>query len=105
MAWQKFQGICEAQGGMHEPGLATFREPVLAERGGHVAHIDNRRLSRLAKLLGAPTTPTAGLEMQVELGTHVQKGQPLFTLHAEAPGELAYAKEYLRTHPILEVLA
>lgn len=105
MAWQKFQGICEAQGGMHEPGLATFREPVLAERSGHVAHIDNRRLSRLAKLLGAPTTPTAGLEMQVELGTHVQKGQPLFTLHAEAPGELAYAKEYLRTHPILEVLA
>lgn len=82
MAWQKFQGICEAQGGMHEPGLATFREPVLAERGGHVAHIDNRRLSRLAKLLGAPTTPTAGLEMQVELGTHVQKGQPHAPVHS-----------------------
>jgi thymidine phosphorylase len=105
MAWQKFQGICEAQGVMHEPGVATLREPVLAEREGHVAHINNRRLSRLAKLLGAPTTPTAGLEMQVELGTRVQKGQPLFILHAEAPGELAYAREYLDAHPILEVMA
>lgn len=105
LAWQKFQGICEAQGEMREPGVATLREPVFADREGHVAHIDNRRLSRLAKLLGAPATQTAGLEMQVELGTRVQKGQPLFTLHAEAPGELAYAKEYLGTHPVLEVLA
>lgn len=105
LAWQKFQGICEAQGEMHEPRVASLREPVLAGRDGHVAHIDNRRLSRLAKLLGAPATPTAGLEMQVELGTRVQKGQPLFILHAEARGELAYAKEYLAAHPILDVVA
>ncbi len=103
MAWQKFQGICAAQGGLHEPPVARIREPVSALSAGHISHIDNRRLSRLAKLLGAPTTPAAGLDMHVELGDRVQQGQPLFTLHANAPGELAYAKEYLKSHPFLSV--
>lgn len=103
LAWQKFQSICEAQGGLREPAIASQREPVLADRAGHVSHIDNRRLSRLAKLLGAPATATAGLFMQVELGDRVVEGQPLFILHADAPGELAYAKEYLKTHPIFVV--
>lgn len=102
-AWQKFQGICEAQGGLREPPVACITEPVSALSAGHISHIDNRRLSRLAKLLGAPTTPAAGLDMHVELGDRVQQGQPLFTLHANAPGELTYAKEYLESHPILIV--
>ena len=29
----------------------------------------------------------------------VQPGQPLFTLHAQAPGELAYAQQYIETRP------
>lgn len=103
MAWQKFQGICEAQGGLHEPPVARIKDPVIAASSGHISHIDNRRLSRLAKLLGAPTTPTAGLAMHVELGDSVQQGTPLFTLHAESTGELSYAKEYLKSHPFLTI--
>jgi thymidine phosphorylase len=34
--------------------------------------------------------------MSTPLGTKVDRGQPLFIVHAEAPGELAYALEYLR---------
>ena len=30
----------------------------------------------------------------VQLGTVVERGQPVFTLHAASPGELAYALEY-----------
>ncbi len=103
MAWQKFQAICEAQGGLREPPAANITEPITSLSAGHVSHIDNRRLSRLAKLLGAPTTPAAGLDMHVELGDRIEQGQPLFTLHANAPGELTYAKEYLESHPILTV--
>jgi thymidine phosphorylase len=29
----------------------------------------------------------------------VEIGRPLFSLHAESPGELAYAREYLDAHP------
>ncbi len=100
-AWAKFQAICEAQGGMRTAGLAPLREPVTAAHDGFISGIDSRRLARVAKLLGAPNAQTAGLELNVQLGDRVQRGQPLFTLHAESPGELDYARQYLATHPFV----
>lgn len=102
-AWAKFQAICEAQGGLREPTSSHLREPVLAQRDGLVRAIDSRRLARVAKLAGAPTAPAAGLELHVRLGDRVEKGMPLFFLHAEAPGELNYALEYLASHPLIDV--
>lgn len=93
-AWRKFREICEAQGGFREPSQAPHRLPVTARRSGAVVAIDNRRLARIAKLAGAPQAPCAGLELHVRCGDFVERGQPLFTLHAESPGELAYAFEY-----------
>ena len=93
-AWKKFQEICEAQGGLRDPPVAPFRQPVPSPRTGTVIAIDNRRLARIAKLAGAPTSACAGIDMSVQLGTVVERGQPLFTLHAASPGELAYALEY-----------
>lgn len=98
-AWRKFQAICAAQGGMREPPRAAYTHAVPAVAAGRVVGIDNRRLARTAKLAGAPRAPAAGLELHVPLGAQVERGQPLFTLHAEAPGELAYALEYLRSQP------
>jgi len=93
-AWRKFQRICEAQGGMREPPEATHRCPVVATRPGRVSEIDNRRLAMVAKLAGAPDDKAAGVEMHVRLGAEVGAGEPLYTVHAEAPGELAYSLEY-----------
>lgn len=103
LAWNKFQAICDAQGGLREPVRATITHPVLAEHDGFVSAIDNRRLARLAKLAGAPAVAAAGLELHVRLGESVNPGTPLFTLHAEAPGELAYALSYLVSHPVLSI--
>jgi thymidine phosphorylase len=94
-AWRKFQAICEAQGGMREPPRSSISHVFAARASGTVAGFDNRRLARLAKLAGAPTAPAAGLELQVRVGDRVAAGQPLFIVHAEAPGELAYALDYL----------
>jgi thymidine phosphorylase len=93
-AWAKFQRICEAQGGMRTPPRAKHRHPLLAERTGKLNTIDNRRLARLAKLVGAPDVKAAGLELHVNLGSPIERGAPLCTLHADAPGELAYALSY-----------
>jgi thymidine phosphorylase len=41
----------------------------------------------------------AGLVVGVRLGDVAARGQPLFTLHAQSPGELAYALEYVTRHP------
>ncbi|MDV3294812.1 MAG: thymidine phosphorylase family protein [Brachybacterium paraconglomeratum] len=95
-AWRKFLAICEAQGGFREPGAAGQRWVLTAPRAGRVTAIDNRRLARLAKLAGAPQAPTAGLDLHVRVGDAVTAGAPLLTLHAESPGELAYARAYAR---------
>jgi thymidine phosphorylase len=104
-AWRKFQAICAAQGGMREPPVARHSEVVVADRTGRVALFDNRRLGRLAKLAGAPRAKSAGLDLHVRMGDRVQAGQPLFTLHAEAAGELRYAMDFLETQPSLIELA
>lgn len=98
-AWTQFQAICAAQGGLRTPGVAAWLQPVTASRDGCVTAIDNRRLSRVAKLAGAPSSPLAGLTLDAHRGDPVTAGQPLFTVHAQSPGELAYAMEYVSRHP------
>lgn len=97
-AWRKFQQICEAQGGMRVPPQAKHHRPVLAARPGMVSSIDNRRLAMAAKLAGAPGAKAAGVELHVRLGFAVEAGQPLYTVHAETPGELAYALNYVEAN-------
>lgn len=93
-AWNKFQAICEAQGGMREPPRAAYTHVIASRHRGRVADIDNRRLARVAKLAGAPQAHAAGIVFHVPLGSAVEVGQPLITIHAESPGELAYARTY-----------
>ncbi|MBF3117545.1 thymidine phosphorylase, partial [Pseudomonas aeruginosa] len=41
----------------------------------------------------------ARIDVHARLGDQVEAGQPLFTLHAQAPGELAYALQFVRSRP------
>ena len=103
-ALKKFIAICEAQGGMREPPHASHCEVVPATSAGHVGAIDNRRLARAAKLAGAPQDAAAGAVIHVRLGDTVATGQPLYTLHAQSPGELAYALAYVHAQtPIVTI--
>ena len=98
-AWTKFQRICEAQGGMRVPPTSSQQQPLLAERPGLVQAIDNRKIARLAKLAGAPDDKAAGVDLHVRVGDAVTARQPLCTVHAESPGELAYAFDYAAANP------
>lgn len=104
-AWRKFAAICMAQGGLREPPIAAFTQRIEAPRAGIVAAIDNRVLARIAKLAGAPDDKAAGVELHVHIGTAVEPGHPLYTLHAESAGELAYALDYVARHRDVIVLA
>jgi thymidine phosphorylase len=104
VAWRKFQEICEAQGGMREPPLSVYRQPITSERTGRLSAIDNRRLAIVAKLAGAPEAKAAGVELHVRVGDRIDKGAELFTIHAATPGELTYALDYVAREPdIFEV--
>ncbi len=104
-AWKKFEAICAAQGGIHTLPRAAHTHVVTAAHVGQVTSIDNRRLARVAKLAGAPRAPSAGLELHAPLGAAVEKSQPLFTVHAEAPGELTYALAYVQAQPSIVRIA
>ena len=97
-AWAKFQRICEAQGGMRVPRVAPYHRVIGATNSGLVAALDNRRLAKIAKLAGAPEDNAAGLELHVKIGDKVEPRQPLYTIHSESSGELAYALSYARAN-------
>jgi thymidine phosphorylase len=103
-AWRKLQAICEAQGGMRTPPASTQRFDLTAPTSGSITGFNCRKLARAAKLAGAPGDPAAGIDLHVRLGERVDRGQPLFTLHSESPGELAYAREYLAAHADIVVV-
>ncbi|MSU92190.1 thymidine phosphorylase, partial [Rhodobacteraceae bacterium 2CG4] len=90
----KFMAICAAQGGFREPGSAAQRIEIRAPHAGELTAVDNRRIARIAKLAGAPRQQRAGIRLLARIGDRVDKGQPLYELHAETPGELAYALAY-----------
>jgi len=93
-AWLQFRRICEAQGGLRDIPTASHHIELRSTHGGYLRSMDNRRLARLAKVAGAPSSPEAGLRLRAKVGDAVQEGQPLATLYAETSGELAYAREY-----------
>lgn len=93
-AWEKFQAICLAQGGVYEPTEARHTYTIVSGKNGLVDAIDNRQLSQIAKLAGAPRSKAAGIELHVVLGANVRIGQPLYTIHSETKGELNYALSY-----------
>lgn len=94
-AWKKFQAICEAQGGMREIPKAQYIHNYKSQQNGIVLAIDNRQIALVAKLAGAPINKAAGVELCIMVGTLTKVGDILFTIHAESPGELEYALNYL----------
>ena len=104
MAWDKFQAICDAQGGMRTPPKANWCHPILASTGGWIIAMDNRRLAKAAKLAGAPQAPAAGIDLHTRLLDRVEPGQLLFTVHAQSRGELDYALHYIAAqHTIITI--
>ncbi|KTD20443.1 thymidine/pyrimidine-nucleoside phosphorylase [Legionella lansingensis] len=100
-ALQKFMAICEAQGGFHEPPTADYTYDIVANQAGRIEFINNRELSLIAKLAGAPQHPAAGVEFLVQKNSDVQKNQPIYRIHAETKGELDYAVPYAKSVPVV----
>ncbi len=95
-AYKKFRAICKAQGGYTEPEFAKYRHDIHANHSGIVRSIDNRKISRVAKLAGAPDHPRAGVRYFAPLGKAVKKGDLLYTIFTETEGELYYALQYVK---------
>jgi len=103
-AYKKFQEIIQAQGKSKIPfkvGKLTFDVP--ATRSGKITYINNKLISRYARLAGAPINPGAGLYIHHHVGETVKKGDTLFTLYAENKVRLDNTLEYVNIDEVYKI--
>ena len=106
-AWHKFRDMVEAQGGdvhyVDEPERlpkARLIEPVPAPRSGYLVNVDAAEIGKAVVELGGgrekigdPIDRSVGAITHYKVGDLVQKGTPLFTIHANDEAKLAAACE------------
>lgn len=95
-AWERFRQLVIAQGGdvsyIDDPSklpTAAMIEPVAAPRGGYLSGIHARIVGETAVMLGAGRAKkgdlidhAVGIEIHHNVGDKLEKGQPMFTIHA-----------------------
>jgi len=105
-AYRVYREMIAAQGGDPDATMpvAAQREDVVAERDGIVTSIDAFEVGVAAWRLGAgrarkedAVSAAAGVLTLVREGDTVEKGQPLFELHADDKEHLALGRDGLRT--------
>jgi pyrimidine-nucleoside phosphorylase len=106
-AFEKFQILVQAQGGdvsyVDDPSKfprAEHIEAVESPRDGYLAQIQARSVGEAAVTLGAGRAKKSdhidhavGLIIHHKVGDKVNKGEPLFTIHANDESKLAEARE------------
>jgi thymidine phosphorylase len=71
------------------PGELTAEIP--APSGGWITAIDCFRIGRIARLAGAPMDKGAGIDLLAKLGDKVERGQPLYRIHACFQSDFRFA--------------
>ena len=106
-AVEKFRVLVEAQGGdvsyVDDPSKfprAEFVEVVPSPKNGYLAQIQARSVGEAAVALGAgrarksdPIDHAVGFVIHHKVGDKVEKGEPLFTIHANDKEKLSESRE------------
>ena len=101
-AHKKFMQIIRAQGAVKKHlnpdkiAEGKYQFVVRAPKSGKIMHMDNKILSRIAKLSGAPLDWQAGIYLHVHKNYRVKAGDALFTIHAQRLEKLSMAKSYAK---------
>jgi thymidine phosphorylase len=93
-AWKKMEEMIEAQGKAPPMRLGTRRHVVKAGKSGKVRSINNKAISKLARMAGAPITKGAGLYLHKKVGEKVKKGEPLYTAYADSAEKIRHVKVF-----------
>jgi pyrimidine-nucleoside phosphorylase len=109
-ALEKFRVLVQAQGGnvafiddIDRFPRAKFIEVVNAEKDGNLSMVHARLIGEAAVTLGAgrakkddPIDHAVGFLVHHKVGDHVEKGEPLFTIHANDIGKLTDVRESVK---------
>jgi len=105
---EQMRKIIKAQGGDEKikpedikigPEKADFK----ADNTGKIKHIDNKRISRIARTAGAPKDKSAGLYLNVKVGQEVQEGDVIFTIYAKSKDKLKEALKIAKETKAVEL--
>lgn len=104
-AHAKMQQIIKAQGGNGDVTSdslhpARHRLEIQAARSGCVLEINNKNLTIIARILGAPSVKNAGIYLDKIIGEKVAKHETIITFYSNSAHSLKEAKETLATSPI-----
>lgn len=94
-AYVKFFEIIKAQGGRQVDAedikIGKYTHDVKAPHTGIITHIDNKGISKIARIAGAPKNSGAGLFLHVRKRDYVKKDDVLFTIYSESRARLNFA--------------
>lgn len=95
-AFEKFREIVEAQGGnprisVGDLPIGKHKTEIYAKAEGRVEYVDNKKLSRIARAVGAPKVKGAGIVLKCEQGDKIKKGDVIMELYADSETKLSYA--------------
>ena len=100
-AYKKFLEIVNAQGArITNPNriqLAKHSFEYKATKSGKIIELENKSLSRVARVAGAPEDKKAGIYLHKHVGDAVKKGDVVFTIYAQSRHKLAFAKKFFLT--------
>ena len=106
-AYKKMVEIIREQGekctlpGLLKPG--KFKYNFVAKKSGHISHIDNASISKIARIAGAPKDKGAGIYLHKHRMDKVKKGEKILTIYAENRQELNFAAEAMREFDGVEI--
>lgn len=104
-ALEKFNQIISAQGrNKGDLSLGRFKEVIKSSRAGKIAHVDNKHINTLARILGCPEDKKSGIYIHHHTGDFVEKSQPLLTLYSENKRKLAEGIAYLNSTVMVTVI-
>lgn len=75
--------------------LGSLTHDVLAGENGTVTAIDSYRLSRIARLAGAPMDKGSGIHLFKKIGDRVRKDEPLYRIYSDLEADFKFAIEMM----------
>ena len=100
-AYEKFKEIKKAQKG--NPNikpekilLGKYTYDYKSTKNGKIKEINNKRVSNLARIAGAPNNKGAGVYLYKKLNEKVKNGEIILTIYTENPEKLIYAKKEIK---------
>lgn len=105
-ALQTMDKIIDAQGRNTENiCVGELTHDVLATQDGVVQSIDCYRLTRIARLAGAPMDKGAGIDLFKKIGDDVNKGDVLYRIHACFQSDYGFATKLVKAGNGYEIRA